>query len=100
MNSVLQSVCDTMPRSSPPARRPSAGAMPGRCGCCLATDTHRTRISTWAESTYPEALTAEAIVIARGRMVVGDDGQLVEQERAEVVDAAAYAQAVRPVAVA
>ena len=27
--------------TSLPARRPSAGEMPGRCGYCLAEDTHR-----------------------------------------------------------
>src|SRR5262249_20671176 len=28
--------------TSDPARRPSAGAMPGRCGFCLRGETHRT----------------------------------------------------------
>src|SRR5579871_2136306 len=42
------------------------------------------------------ALTAEAVVIVAGGVVVGDDGQGVGEERAEVVDAAAHALAVGP----
>src|SRR5262249_12449720 len=79
-----------------PARRPSAGPMPGRCECCSVADTHRPLFSRWAEPTDCPALTAEAIIVARGRMVVGDDGQGVKEERAEVVAAATHAEPVRP----
>src|SRR5207247_1092993 len=34
-----RAVCDTMTVPSPAARRPSAGAVPGRCGACLAVRT-------------------------------------------------------------
>src|SRR5262249_10098696 len=34
-------VCERMKKSSHPARRPSAGAMPGRGGACLAVRPHR-----------------------------------------------------------
>src|SRR5207249_2055522 len=46
----LEAVCDTMARPSIPARRPSAGARPGRCGLCLAADTHRPLYN----GSYPE----------------------------------------------
>jgi hypothetical protein len=36
-----EAVCDIMRGSSPVARKPSAGTMPGRCGFSLAADTHR-----------------------------------------------------------
>ena len=39
--SIAEVVCDTMERTSLPARRPSAGAVPGRCVACLAAVTHR-----------------------------------------------------------
>src|SRR6516225_5666397 len=86
--------------TSLPARRPSAGEMPGRCGCCLAADTHRPLLSRWAEPTDSVALASEAIVVACGSMVVGDDGQGIHEERAEIVDAAAYPEAVSSLAVA
>src|SRR5262245_55056897 len=37
----LGAVCDRMTGSSPQARRPSVGEMPGRCGPCFAASTHR-----------------------------------------------------------
>src|SRR5262249_59463337 len=45
-------------------------------------------------------LTTEVIVVAVGSAVVGEDGPGVEQERAQVTDAAAHALAVRAVAIA
>src|SRR6516162_5489633 len=43
---------------------------------------------------------AETIIVARGRMVVADDGRGVGKERPQGVDVAAHAQAIHPVAVA
>src|SRR5262249_16934716 len=31
-------VCGTLGKTSPPARRPSAGGLPGRCGFCLVAN--------------------------------------------------------------
>src|SRR6516164_9641551 len=57
-------------RPPPPARRPSPGAMPGRCGFAR----RRTRTGRFSP------LAAETILVARGRVVVGDDGRHVEEE--------------------
>src|SRR5262249_45183031 len=40
VHDALHASCLEM-ETSPPARRPSAGAVPGRCGLCLAARTHR-----------------------------------------------------------
>ena len=49
---------------------------------------------------FPARLITEAIIVAIGGLVVGDDGQIVDEEHAKVVDTAAHAEAVRPLAIA
>src|SRR6516165_4421932 len=56
--------------------------------------------SRWKASYGRRTLTAEAIVVAGGGVVVADGGRGVEEEGAEVVDAAAHAEAVGPTIVA
>src|SRR5438132_4583059 len=51
-------------------------------------------------SPRPPGLIPEAIVVAAGGVVAGDDGRGVEEECPQVVDAAAHSLAVGPPAVA
>src|SRR5690349_3877725 len=82
-----------MERPSLPARRPNAGAGPGRCGICLAADTHRLfcslSIEQWLSSAHSENTAQKGVgrtgeVKARDRhtrmrRINGDDG-LIELE--------------------
>src|SRR5262249_55905282 len=90
-----EAVCGTMGATTLAARRPSAGAVPGRCECCLAADTHRPLFSARAEPTYSVPLTAEAVVVAGGGVVVADAGQAIHKKRSQVVHAAADTFAAR-----
>src|SRR5215471_12149055 len=105
-----------MKRPSIPARRPSAGAGPGRGGICLVATPHRPRYSLLpllVPFTAPARLLRQAhrpssprrrrrglrrgrvdVVVAGGGVVAGDQRRQVVEERPQVVDAATDALAV------